>query len=85
MEELAKAAKAAPFDLILITHSDHTLDSVLSLVASGRMRSDDLGLYYFERKNGPHARIKSVPINEDGTAEQDLFEDAIELLAKRFI
>ena len=85
VEELAKAAKSVPFDLILITHSDHTLDSVQSLVASGLMRHNNIGLYYFERKNGSHTRIKSVPISKDGTAEQKLFEDAIELLAKRFV
>lgn len=85
VEELAKAARATPFDLVLTTHSDHTLDSAQSLVASGKMGNDDLGLYYFERKDGSHTRIKSVPVDEDGTAEQEMFEDAIEMLGKRFI
>lgn len=85
VEELARAARAAPFDLVLITHSDHTLDSVQSLVASEKMGRDDLGLYYFERKGGSHTRIRPVPVNEDGTAEQEMFEDAIDLLGKRFI
>ena len=85
VEELAKAARAAPFDLILTTHSDHMLDSVLSLVASGKMKSEDLGLYYFESKNGSRSRIRRVTVNEDGTAEQDMFEDAIDMLARRFV
>lgn len=85
VEELAKAAKAASFDLILITHSDHTLDSVLSLIAKGWMDHNDLGLYYFERKNGSHTHIKSLEVNKDGTAQQDMFEDAIDFLARRFV
>ena len=84
VEELARAARSAPFDLILITHSDHTLDSVQSLVASGQVGRDDIGLYYFERKDGSHTRIRPVPIDKDGTAEQDMFEDAIDALSRRF-
>lgn len=85
VEELAKAARAAPFDLILTTHSDHMLDSVLSLVASGKMKREDLGLYYFESKDGSRSRIRRVTVNEDGTAEQDMFKDATDMLARRFI
>lgn len=85
IEELAKAARAAPFDLILTTHSDHMLDSVLSLVASGKMKCEDLGLYYFESKNGSRSCIRRVPVREDGTAAQDIFEDAIDMLARRFV
>ena len=82
IEELFKAARAAPFDLILTTHSDHMLDSALSLVASGKMEREDLGLYYFESKNGSRSRIRHVQVNEDGTARQDMFEDAIDMLAR---
>lgn len=85
IEELAKAARARRIGLILITHSDHALDSVQSLVASGKMGPDDLGLYYFERKGGQHSRIRRVEVDKDGTAEQDMFEDAIEMLSRRFL
>lgn len=85
VEELAKAARLRHFDLLLITHSDHTLDSVQSLVASGKMAPDDLGLYYFRRKNELHTNIKHIPVEKDGTAEQELFEDAIESLSRRFL
>lgn len=84
VEELAKMAKAKPFGLVLITHSDYTLDSVLSLVARRVLRHSELGLYYFERKNGPYARIRRLPVDDDGSAEQDLFEDALALLRRRF-
>ena len=85
VEELAKMARARPFGLVLVTHSDYTLNSVLSLVARGILHRGELGLYYFERKSGsPHARIKQVPIDDTGSAEQGLFEDALETLRERF-
>lgn len=78
-------AKAKPFGLVLVTHSDYTLDSALSLVARGILRHGELGLYYFERKNGsPYARIREVPIDDAGSAEQGLFEDALAALRERF-
>lgn len=85
IDEMAKAARDRRLDLILTIHSDHALDSVQSLVATGTMGPGDLGLYYFELKDGPHSRIRQVQVNEDGTAEQDMIEDAIEMLSRRFI
>ena len=85
VEELAKMARARPFGLVLVTHSDYTLDSVLSLVARGILRHGELGLYYFERKSGsPYSRIRQVPIDDAGSAEQGLFDDALATLRGRF-
>ena len=84
VEELAKMAKAKPFGLVLITHSDYTLDSVLSLVARRVLHPCELGLYYFERRGGPYTRIRRLPVDDDGSAEQDLFEDALASLRRRF-
>ena len=83
--ELFKIAGERGFSLTLTTHSDYTLDSLLSLVASGQMRPEDLGLYYFKQKGGPCTRICPVAVERDGTAEQELFDDAIATLGKRFV
>ena len=83
--ELYKIAKERGFSLTLTTHSDYTLDSLLSLVACGQMRPRDLGLYYFKQKDGQYTRICPVAVEGDGTAEQELFDDAIAALASRFV
>ena len=83
--ELFEAAAARRLRLTLVVHSDHALGSLLSLVAGGRMPAGDLGLYYFRQDGGPLARIEDVPVEEDGTAEQEMFDAAIEELGKRFV
>ena len=85
VEELASMSREMPFDLMLITHSDHTVDSVLSLVARRMMRPDDLGLYYFRRESEKYAHIRQVEVYNDGSAEQELFETATASLCKRFV
>ena len=83
--ELFEAAAARRLRLTLVVHSDHALASLLSLVAGGRMPAGDLGLYYFRQDGGPLARIEEVPVEEDGTAEQEMFDAAIEELGQRFV
>lgn len=83
--ELSKISRERHFNLTLITHSDHMLGILLSLVAGGSMPSDDLGLYYFKQANGSYTNIEPVTIEKDGTAEQEMFDDAIESLGSRFI
>lgn len=51
--------------LILTTHSEHILMGLLTAVADGRLRPDDLAVYEF-RRQGDAARAERLAVNEYG-------------------
>jgi len=51
--------------LILTTHSEHILMGLLTAVADGRLKPDDLAVYEFQRE-GNTARVERLEVNEYG-------------------
>lgn len=51
--------------LILTTHSEHILMGLLTAVADGRLKPDDLAVYEFQRE-GNTARAERLEVNEYG-------------------
>jgi len=68
--------------ILTTTHSEHILMAFLTAVAQGKLQSDELAIYYFERKNG-YAEATRLPVDEKGRVEGGLrgfFEADIEQL-----
>ena len=84
MEELWKASEAKKLNLVLTTHSDFIVKKLLSMVSQGRIKPQEMGLYYFKRDGGQNTRIIKMEIDESGEAEQPLFQDALDSMVKEF-
>ena len=52
MEELWKASEAKKLNLVLTTHSDFIVKKLLSMVRRGKIKPQEMGLYYFKRDGG---------------------------------
>jgi energy-coupling factor transporter ATP-binding protein EcfA2 len=71
-------------DMLIATHSEHFLVTLLTLVGEGSIRSEDLKVYYFV-KDGGVSRAENLTVNPDGTIEGGLkgfFETHIETLGR---
>ena len=79
---MVRAALSRRVDLVLATHSDYVVNGVLNMVHDGAIGPDDLGLYYFRRKRGAFTRVERIAVDGTGEAEQELFEEALDALAK---
>lgn len=79
---LVRAALSRRVDLVLATHSDYVVNGVLNMVHDGIIGPDDLGLYYFRRRKGAFTRVERIAVDRTGEAEQELFEEALDALAK---
>ena len=80
--EVVRAALRRSVRLVLTTHSDFVVHAVLGLVHSGAVDAADLGMYYFRRKGGSYTSVERIPVSGAGEAEQDLFDEALDALAK---
>ena len=81
--EMVRAARSRRVDLVLATHSDYVVNAALNMVHDGAISPDSLGLYYFRRKKGSLTCVERIPVDKTGEAEQELFEEALDALAKR--
>lgn len=79
---MVRAALSRRVDLVLATHSDYVVNGLLNMVYDGAIEVDDLGLYYFRRKGGTFTRVERIAVDRTGEAEQELFEEALDALAK---
>ena len=68
---LVKEATEEDKQLIVTTHSEHILFSLLTAVAEGRLKPNQLAIYSFEKKKGI-ANAKPLKVNKDGTVEGGL-------------
>ena len=82
VNEVVRAALARGASLVLTTHSDFVVHAVLGLVHNGAVDPADLGMYYFRRKNGSYTSVERIHVNSAGEAEQELFDEALDALAK---
>lgn len=82
VDEIVQAALGRRINLVLTTHSDFVVHAVLGMVHSGAIDPADLGLYYFRRRRGSYTDVERIPVNGAGEAEQELFDEALDALAK---
>jgi len=64
-EALVETALLDHKQLLLTTHSEHLLVGFLTSVATGRLRPEQLALYYVDRPEF-ETRLKSLPVDELG-------------------
>jgi len=84
MRDLIKAVKEKNLTLVLTTHSEIIIHSVLKEIEDGNIKPDDVKLYYFIRsKEVPWTKIKEIKVLEDGSLEEPM-EDFIEATVKLF-
>ena len=82
VNEIVRVALARRVALVLVTHSDYVVNGALNLIHGGIASPDDLGLYYFRRRDGSFTQVERITVDETGEAEQELFEEALDALAK---
>ncbi len=64
-DTLAEIAKTENKQILLTTHSEHILTGFLNIVAEGKLKPQDLSVYYFEKKNG-EAKATQLPVDSKG-------------------
>lgn len=79
---IVRAALSRRVDLVLVTHSDYVVNGLLNMIHDGAIGPDDLGLYYFRRREGAFTHVERIAVDRAGEAEQELFEEALDALAK---
>lgn len=84
LNEITGTTLSKNVQLVLTTHSDYIIKKLLALVASKKIRSSDIGLYYFCRDGKSYTRIKQVPVDPIGAADQEMFEEALDSLVEEF-
>ncbi len=70
MGKLIALSAAAGAQLIIETHSDHVLNGIRVAVKDGLVLSQDVGLYYFEKRNTAEeqfTRATTINIDSNGT------------------
>lgn len=81
---LARIAKETPQQLVLSTHSEHMLMGLLTTVAEGKLKPEELAVYYFSRtEDGTRATAERLEVNNKGQIKGGLrgfFETDIEEL-----
>lgn len=82
VDEIVRVALERGINLVLTTHSDFVIHAILGMVHNAVIGPDDLGLYYFRRKRGSYTNVEKIPVNSAGEAEGELFDEALDALAK---
>ena len=81
--ELAGAAVSRDVRLVLTTHSEYVVYSLLSMVSHGDLDHGDLGLYYFRRGQNSDSRIEKIDVTREGEVDTELFVDALDAIGTR--
>lgn len=84
---LVEVAKQESKQMILTTHSEHILYSLLSNVAEGKLSPEELAIWYFSRKNGEVEKPEELVVDEKGRIEGGLrgfFEMELEQFKRYF-
>jgi len=71
--------------LLFTTHSEHILFRLLTHIAAGRLRKDDLEIYYFEKPDGVTAKASRLEVDDKGRVKGGLrgfFEHDVEELSE---
>ena len=67
-EHIVKRVLNRKLTLIMTTHSDIPLTTMAKLVAEGKLKIEDIKVFYFKRD--PWTKISEIKFFEDGTIEQ---------------
>ena len=84
MDLLWATSKARKINLALTTHSESVVNKILSMVSRQILKPAELGLYYFDRDEKGLTVIRKIHVDRDGTAEQPIFEKAMDALIEEF-
>jgi len=68
---LVEIAKNEHKQLLITTHSEHILFRLLTDVAKGKLSSNELAIYYLDKKKGV-TTVKELKVDEKGTIEEGL-------------
>ena len=71
-EVLAETAKAEDKQIIMTTHSEHIAGRLLTLVAEGKLTTNDLAIYSFEKDEKGECSASEIGITELGQTEGGL-------------
>ena len=78
---LVEQAKADEKQLIMTTHSEHIVGRLLTSVAEGKLSSDELAIYSFEKDDEGVCSASEIEVNERGQVTGGLksfFETALD-------
>ena len=81
--DLVRAAGSRDVRLVLTTHSEYVVYSLLSMVSHGDLDRAELGVYYFRLGQTSHTRIEKIDVTKDGEVDTELFRDALDALGTR--
>ena len=84
LDVLGAAAKSRKISLVLTTHDDNVMKKLLSMVSRKILKPSDIGLYYFDRDGDGLTTIQKMPVDNDGSAEQPIFQQAMDMLIEEF-
>ena len=71
-EVMAETAKAEDKQIIMTTHSEHIAGRLLTLVAEGKLTTDDLAIYSFEKDEKGECSASEIEITERGQTKGGL-------------
>ena len=71
-EVLAETAKAEDKQIIMTTHSEYVAGRLLTLVAEGKLTTDDLAIYYFEKDEKGECSATEIEVTERGQVKGGL-------------
>ena len=83
IDQLIDIQRQRKINLHFSTHNDNVVSKLLSYVSQGKLKPSDIGLYYFDKtENG--TVITKMPVDKDGTAEQPIFDQAMDSIVASF-
>ena len=77
-EVLADTAKTEDKQIIMTTHSEYVAGRLLTLVAEGKLTTDELAIYYFEKDDKGECSATEIEVTERGQTKGGLssFDEA---------
>ena len=86
-EVMAETAKAEDKQIIMTTHSEYVAGRLLTLVAEGKLTTDDLAIYSFEKDEKGECSATEIEVTERGQTKGGLtgFHEATRDEMRRYV
>ena len=86
-EVLAETAKAEDKQIIMTTHSEYVAGRLLTLVAEGKLTTDDLAIYSFDKDEKGECSATEIEVTERGQTKGGLtgFDEATRDEMRRYV
>ncbi len=86
-EVLAETAKAEDKQIIMTTHSEYVAGRLLTLVAEGKLTTDELAIYSFEKDEKGECSATEIEVTERGQTKGGLtgFDEATRDEIRRYV